>query len=97
MGAADVVAGNKMVEGGGPEIPYLAGIGGRAGHARGWHVVNGRPRASITAPVVGKPVPLRIPFKSLQMLELDCANTLASMKAGEDAHGDDPEQFPLEL
>jgi hypothetical protein len=96
IGAAGVVAGSRMVEGGGLTIP-AHGLGLAvvqvilvAG------VVKGRPRASMTAPVAGYGVPvppLRIAFNTLQILEPACANTLASMKADDDWHG---EQFPLE-
>jgi len=80
IGVVGVVAGSRMVEGGGLLIPYhgLGLVVVQAILVAG--LVKGSPRASMTAPVAGYGVPVppvRIAFNTLQMLEPVCANTLA--------------------
>src|ERR1700680_368529 len=76
MGAAAVVAGSRMVEGGGVVIS----VQGLAVHVMLVCVVPGRPRASMTAPVAGTLFTSKL-CSTAQMLVRLFPNMLASLKA----------------
>jgi hypothetical protein len=79
-----VPVGKRMVEGGGLAIPAQ----GLAAQVMLVPVAPGSPRASMTAPVEGYELPLRMLCSTAQMSVLLFPNVLASMKA------DEPTVFP---